>query len=310
MKSTRWLLAALLAASIPTLAQNAAVDIPPTIDTQVGPLQKSLPLTRNELLTYARQIAGADKSLIPAQIDTLAALVRLRGVVSASTPESEAEIKGILGDAKGKSFDLLEQIRTNTGGPRPAKNETVEVRRGGKTRPAKVAEVTEKGYTIEFLDAAPIDVGQQETVAPSLVWRIIPGEQLTALLTTGVPIQIQGTDAATKALRWFDGEIVGVEAAGYKVRVAGGAAEATVRPRFLRRAVAVSPDKNAAGAGDGNIATIAMAFKKGQWVEIYWGGKWWKGRILAVDDVAGKYKVHYDGWGDNWDEWVTPEKVR
>ncbi len=49
---------------------------------------------------------------------------------------------------------------------------------------------------------------------------------------------------------------------------------------------------------------------KGQGAEILWGAKWWKGRILAVDEAAGKYRVHYDGWGDNWDEWVTPDKLR
>lgn len=51
-------------------------------------------------------------------------------------------------------------------------------------------------------------------------------------------------------------------------------------------------------------------WKQGQGVEILWGAKWWKGRILAVDEANGKYRVHYDGWGDNWDEWVTPDKLR
>lgn len=53
-----------------------------------------------------------------------------------------------------------------------------------------------------------------------------------------------------------------------------------------------------------------LQWAKGQGVEIFWGNKWWKGRILAVDEANGKYKVHYDGWGDNWDEWVTPDKLR
>ncbi len=64
-------------------------------------------------------------------------------------------------------------------------------------------------------------------------------------------------------------------------------------------------DKPATVTPEGNVQ-----WAKGQAVEILWGAKWWKGRILAVDEAAGKYRVHYDGWGDNWDEWITPEKLR
>ena len=83
---------------------------------------------------------------------------------------------------------------------------------------------------------------------------------------------------------------------------------------------AVLADKPAAdkpAADKPAVVTPAVAkpegqaqWAKGQGVEILWGAKWWKGRILAVDEAAGKYRVHYDGWGDNWDEWVTPEKLR
>jgi hypothetical protein len=69
-------------------------------------------------------------------------------------------------------------------------------------------------------------------------------------------------------------------------------------------AAAVQPALAAPGA----VGQLQWA--KGQGVEIFWGNKWWKGRILAVDEANGKYKVHYDGWGDNWDEWVTPDKLR
>lgn len=79
----------------------------------------------------------------------------------------------------------------------------------------------------------------------------------------------------------------------------------------------------AAGAGNAAVAQPAVAqpaiaaqangnnaWAKGQGVEINWGNKWWKGRILAVDEAIGKYRVHYDGWADNWDEWVTPDRLR
>lgn len=37
-------------------------------------------------------------------------------------------------------------------------------------------------------------------------------------------------------------------------------------------------------------------------------GKWYVSQILAVKD--GKYRVHYCGWEDKWDEWVGPDKLR
>lgn len=48
--------------------------------------------------------------------------------------------------------------------------------------------------------------------------------------------------------------------------------------------------------------------KKGEEVEIEWKGKWWPGAILEVrDDFAF---VHYDGFGDEWDEWATAKRLR
>lgn len=49
-------------------------------------------------------------------------------------------------------------------------------------------------------------------------------------------------------------------------------------------------------------------FQAGQTVEILWSGSWYKGKILEVK--YGKYKVHYEGWGSSWDEWVEEERLR
>lgn len=46
----------------------------------------------------------------------------------------------------------------------------------------------------------------------------------------------------------------------------------------------------------------------GEKVDVQWNGSWWKASILAFQD--GKYRIHYTGWGDNWDENVTPDRVR
>lgn len=53
---------------------------------------------------------------------------------------------------------------------------------------------------------------------------------------------------------------------------------------------------------------IPAAFKRGERVEIYWSGQWYKGSILAVRNK--EYKVNYEGWGTLYDEWVSPDRLR
>lgn len=53
---------------------------------------------------------------------------------------------------------------------------------------------------------------------------------------------------------------------------------------------------------------IKLAWKKGDKLQVEWQGKWYPAVILEVGE--GKYKVHYDGWGNEWDEWVTPKRMK
>lgn len=43
-------------------------------------------------------------------------------------------------------------------------------------------------------------------------------------------------------------------------------------------------------------------------VEVNWKGKWWPAYALA--NQAGQTRVHYAGFGNDWDEWVGPERIR
>jgi hypothetical protein len=48
--------------------------------------------------------------------------------------------------------------------------------------------------------------------------------------------------------------------------------------------------------------------KPAQLVEIEWKGRWWPGTILRVrEDFAF---IHYDGFGAEWDEWVTNTRLK
>lgn len=50
------------------------------------------------------------------------------------------------------------------------------------------------------------------------------------------------------------------------------------------------------------------AFRAGQRVQVLWNGTWYRARILQVG--RGRYRVHYEGWADMWDEWVPIDRVR
>jgi hypothetical protein len=55
-------------------------------------------------------------------------------------------------------------------------------------------------------------------------------------------------------------------------------------------------------------ALAGPTWKAGDRLEIKWGSSWYKGEVIAVD--GERYKVHYDGYGSNWDEWAGADRLR
>jgi hypothetical protein len=43
-------------------------------------------------------------------------------------------------------------------------------------------------------------------------------------------------------------------------------------------------------------------------VEVFWGSRWYDATIVRRD--GPRVFIHYDGWGANFDEWVTAERMR
>lgn len=77
----------------------------------------------------------------------------------------------------------------------------------------------------------------------------------------------------------------------------------------LSFAVVVPPP---AGVGSAVLAQDAD-FKEGDSIDIFWGGKWWPGvvrKVGAKEGQAGKWFVHFDGYGDNWDMWKEAAELR
>jgi hypothetical protein len=53
---------------------------------------------------------------------------------------------------------------------------------------------------------------------------------------------------------------------------------------------------------------IPGPWQLGQYVEIEWKGKWWRGQVL--DGREGEWQVHYTGFEASDDEWVTGKRLR
>jgi hypothetical protein len=49
-------------------------------------------------------------------------------------------------------------------------------------------------------------------------------------------------------------------------------------------------------------------FAVGAAIDVEWNGTWYPARVLA--ERGGIHHVHYDGFGDVWDEWVASRRCR
>lgn len=55
-------------------------------------------------------------------------------------------------------------------------------------------------------------------------------------------------------------------------------------------------------------AQANRTWKAGDKVEVKWNGKFYPATVNEVN--ADKYKISYDGYGKNWDEWVVGASIR
>jgi hypothetical protein len=55
--------------------------------------------------------------------------------------------------------------------------------------------------------------------------------------------------------------------------------------------------------------TADTELKPGQVLQVMWGGTWWAARVLTLPP-DGTVKIHYIGWGSNWDEAVPRTRLQ
>lgn len=94
---------------------------------------------------------------------------------------------------------------------------------------------------------------------------------------------------------WWPAEILETRSSLTKVRYTGWGPEwdEWIEPARMRPAASKRPLTNA---------------RVGQRVLIEWHGTWWDGEV--IEQRSGFSKVHYTGWGPEWDEWVEPARLR
>jgi hypothetical protein len=97
---------------------------------------------------------------------------------------------------------------------------------------------------------------------------------------------------------WYKASILEVRGAEYKIHYTGWGAE-------WDEVVGTSRIKPQSA---GSSVTVAQSWNAGDRVQVQWKGAWYPATILAV--AGNGYRVHYDGYGSNWDEFVAPYRVK
>lgn len=54
---------------------------------------------------------------------------------------------------------------------------------------------------------------------------------------------------------------------------------------------------------------LDVVFGVGDPVRVEWQGSWWDASVQRVVSQQ-RYAIHYDGWGNEWDEVVGPQRIR
>lgn len=55
-------------------------------------------------------------------------------------------------------------------------------------------------------------------------------------------------------------------------------------------------------------ANQANTYRAGEYVWAEWRGRWWYASILRAE--RGRYYIDWPGYGDEWNEWVGPNRLR
>jgi hypothetical protein len=72
--------------------------------------------------------------------------------------------------------------------------------------------------------------------------------------------------------------------------------------------VGSAPPAKPGAATTADTGVAAATYKVGDAVMVEWKGGWFPARVIAIGN--GKYKIHYDGYGSEWDEFVGLSRMK
>lgn len=61
-------------------------------------------------------------------------------------------------------------------------------------------------------------------------------------------------------------------------------------------------------ADAGPAAGSPKTLKSGDKIQVEWHGAWYPATVLEAG--GGKWKIHYDGYDNSWDEWVEAKRIK
>jgi hypothetical protein len=99
--------------------------------------------------------------------------------------------------------------------------------------------------------------------------------------------------------KWYRGNVLEVKGGSHYITFDG----------FGKEWDEWTPSSRIKEISSAELNNSTLQFKVGDLIEAQDSRKiWYKSKVLEV--TADKYKVHYFGWSEDWDEWIRPEKVR
>ena len=105
---------------------------------------------------------------------------------------------------------------------------------------------------------------------------------------------------------WYKARVIDARGGSYRVHYFGfeDSDDEWVTRRQFRMPNATVNERNRAAA----IDVKSSEYSIGANVEVNWQGDWYSAKILKGQ--TGRHLVHYVGYDDGWDEWVTDRRIR
>lgn len=57
-------------------------------------------------------------------------------------------------------------------------------------------------------------------------------------------------------------------------------------------------------------AVAKARFGVGDKVMVNWKGSWWPAKVIKTRKGNSPYRIHYDGYSNSWNEWVTDARIK